>query len=80
MHILEKRKTKKNKLEKRIELKILVRYENIYIYKIYVPIKRGEKIVKTSNVRFNEKKGLIINRKKKKKKLIFTNQNPPNKE
>ena len=78
MHILEKRKTKKNKLEKRTELKILVRYEDIYIYRIYVPIRKKEKIVKTSNVRFDEKKELITN-KKKKKELIFTNQNPLNK-
>ena len=72
MHIPEERKTKKNKLEKRAELEILVKYENTYIYKVYVPTKRGEKIVKTSNVRFNERKGLIIN-KKEKKELIFIN-------
>ena len=79
MHIPEERKTKKNKLEKRAELKILVKYENTHIYKIYVPTRRKEKIVRTSNVRFNEKKGLITN-KKKKKELTSTNQNPPNKE
>ena len=79
MHILEERKTKKNKLEKRIELKIFVRYENIYIYKVYVLTKRKEKIVRTSNVKFNERKGLITN-KEKKKELISTNQNLLNKE
>ena len=79
MHILEKRRTKKNKLEKRAELKILVKYESTHIYKIYVPIKKGEKIVKTSNVRFNERKGLIINEEKE-EELIFINQNPLNKE
>ena len=79
MHISEERRTKKNKLEKRIELKILVKYENTYIYKIYVPTRRGEKIVRTSNVKFNERKGLIIN-KEKEEELISTNQNPLNKE
>ena len=79
MHIPEKRKTKKNKLEKRIELGILVRYENTHIYRIYVLTKKKEKIVRTSNVRFNEKKGLITN-KKEEEELISTNQNPPNKE
>ena len=63
---------KENKLEKRIELEILVRYEGIYIYRIYVPIKRGEKIVRTSNVRFDERKGLITDGEKE-KKLISTN-------
>ena len=56
VHIPEERKTKKNKLEKRTKLKILVRYEDTHIYKIYVLIRRREKIVRTSNVRFNEKK------------------------
>ena len=79
MYILKKRKTKKNKLEKRAELGIFVRYEGIYIYRIYVPTRRGEKIVRTSNVRFDERKGLIIN-KKKEEELISINQNPPNKE
>ena len=72
MHIPEERKTKKNKLEKRIKLKILVRYEGTYIYKIYVPIKREKKIVKTSNVRFNERKRLITDEEKE-EELIFTN-------
>ena len=79
MYILEERKTKRNKLEKRVELKIFVRYEDIYIYRIYVPTRRGEKIVRTSNVRFDEKKGLIID-KKEKEELIFINQNLLNKE
>ena len=79
MYILEERRTKRNKLEKRAELEILVKYENIYIYKVYVPTKREEKIVRTSNVRFNERKGLIIN-KEKKEELISTNQNLLNKE
>ena len=79
MHISEERKTKENKFEKRTELKILVRYEGTYIYRIYVLIRRGEKIVRTSNVRFNEKKGLIINGKEE-EKLISTNQNLLNKE
>ena len=72
MHILEERKTKGNKFEKHAELRILVKYEDIYIYKVYVLTKRKEKIVKTSNVRFNERKGLIIN-KKEKKELISIN-------
>ena len=66
MHILEERKTKENKLEKRVELGILVRYESIYIYRIYVPTRREEKIVRTSNVRFDERKGLIIDGEEKK--------------
>ena len=78
VHISEKRKIKKNKLEKRAELEILVRYESTYIYKIYVLTRREEKIVRTSNVRFDERKELITNREKK-KELISTNQNPPNK-
>ena len=79
MHILEERRTKGNKLEKRAELGILVRYEGIYIYRVYVPTKRREKIVKSSNVRFNERKGLIINGEKK-EEYISINQNPLNKE
>ena len=63
---------KGNKLEKRAELKIFVRYENTYIYKVYVPIRREEKIVRTSNVRFDERKGLIINGEEE-EKLIFIN-------
>ena len=78
MHILKERRTKKNKLEKRVALRILVRNEGTYIYRIYVLTKRREKIVKTSNVRFNERKGLIINREEK-KELIFINQNLLNK-
>ena len=79
MYIPEKRKTKKNKLEKCAELGILVKYKDIYIYKIYVPTRREEKIVRTSNIKFNEKKKLITN-KKKKEELTSTNQNPLNKE
>ena len=78
MHISEERKTKKNKLEKRAELEILVRYEDTYIYRVYVLIKRGEKMVKTFNVRFDERKKLIID-KEEKKELISINQNPLNK-
>ena len=59
MHILKERKTKRNKLEKRVELRNLVGYEDIYIYRVCVLTRRGEKIVRTSNVRFDEKKGLI---------------------
>ena len=72
MHIPEKQKTKKNKLEKRAELRIFVKYEDIYIYRIYVPTRRGEKIVRTSNVRFDERKGLITD-KKEEEKLISIN-------
>ena len=79
MYIIKERKTKKNKLKKRVELKIFVRYEDIYFYRVYVLIRRGKKIVKTSNVRFDEKKGLIINGEEE-KKLTFINQNPLNKE
>ena len=42
-----------------------------------MPTKKGEKIVKTSNVRFNERKGLITN-KKEEKEPISINQNPLN--
>ena len=62
----KKTENEENKLEKRVELEILVKYENTYIYKIYVLIIKGKKFVKTSNVRFNERKGLIINKEKKK--------------
>ena len=79
VYISEERRTKKNKLEKRIELKILVRYEDTHIYRIYVSIRKKKKIVRTSNVRFDEKKGLIIN-KKKKEEFTSTNQNLLNKE
>ena len=79
MHIPEKRKTKKNKFKKRAELGILVRYENTYIYRIYVLTRKGEKIVRTSNVRFDEKKGLIIDGEKE-EELISINQNLLNKE
>ena len=79
MHIPEERKTKKNKLEKRTELGIFVRYKDIYIYKIYVLTRREEKIVRTSNIRFDEKKELIINRKEE-KELTSINQNLLNKE
>ena len=79
MYILEERRTKRNKLEKRAELEIFVRYEDIYIYRVYVPTRRGEKIVRTSNVRFDERKGLITDEEEE-EELIFTNQNPLNKE
>ena len=79
MHIPEERRTKGNKLEKRAELKIFVKYEGIYIYKVYVLIRRGEKIVRTFNVKFNERKGLITNGEEK-EELISTNQNLLNKE
>ena len=79
MHILEERKTKGNKLEKRIKLKIFVKYESTYIYKVYVLTKREKKIVRTSNVRFDEKKGLITDGEEE-EKLISINQNPLNKE
>ena len=79
VHISEERKTKKNKLEKRAELRILVKYESTHIYRVYVLIRKEEKIVRTSNVRFDERKRLITN-KEKKKELTSTNQNPLNKE
>ena len=79
MHILEERKTKKNKLEKRVELGILIRYEGIYIYRVYVLIRKEEKIVRTSNVRFDERKGLITDGEEE-EELISINQNPLNKE
>ena len=79
VYISEERKTKGNKLEKRAELKIFVRYEGIYIYRVYVLIRREEKIVRTSNVRFDERKGLITDEEEK-EELIFINQNPLNKE
>ena len=44
-----------------------------------MPTRKGEKIVKTSNVRFNEKKELITNREEE-QELISINQNPLNKE
>ena len=79
VHIPEERRTKENKLEKRAELEIFVRYEDIYIYRVYVLIRRGEKIVRTSNVRFDEKKGLITDGEEE-EELISTNQNLLNKE
>ena len=44
-----------------------------------MPTRKGEKIVRTSNIRFDERKGLITN-KEEEKKLISINQNPLNKE
>ena len=79
MYILKERRTKGNKFKKRVELGILVRYKDIYIYRVYVLIRRGEKIVRTSNVRFDEKKGLIIDGEKE-EELISINQNLLNKE
>ena len=64
MYILEKRKTKSNKLKRRIELRILVRYEDIYIYRIHILTSFNKKIVRSYNVRFNKRKGLIINRRR----------------
>ena len=78
MHILKKRKTKKNKLEKRIELRILVKYEGIYIYKVYVPTKKEKKSLERPTLDLTKKKRLITN-KEKKKELISINQNPLNK-
>ena len=79
MHIPEKRRTKRNKFEKRAELGIFVGYEGTYIYRVYVLIRRGEKIVRTSNVRFDERKGLITDGEEE-EELISINQNPLNKE
>ena len=79
VHISEERRTKGNKLEKRAELGILVGYEGTHIYRVYVPTRRGEKIVRTSNVRFDERKGLITDGEEE-EELTSTNQNPPNKE
>ena len=79
MYILEERRTKKNKLEKRAELRILVRYEGTHIYRVYVPTRRGEKIVRTSNVRFDERKGLITDGEEE-EELISINQNLLNEE
>ena len=79
VYISEERRTKGNKLEKRVELRILVGYEGTYIYRVYVPTRRGEKIVKTSNIRFDEKKELITNGEEE-EELISINQNPLNKE
>ena len=79
MHIPEERRTKKNKLEKRVELGIFVKYEDTYIYRVYVLIRRGEKIVKTSNIRFNERKGLITDGEEE-EELTSINQNLLNKE
>ena len=56
MYILEKRKTKKNKLEKHTELKILVKYENTYIYKVYVLIKEKKKSLKRPTLDLTKEK------------------------
>ena len=59
VYIPEKRRTKGNKLEKRAEIGILVRYKDTYIYRIYILSRKGDKIVRSSNVRFDERKGLV---------------------
>ena len=79
VYIPEERRTKENKLEKRIELGIFVRYEGTHIYRVYVSTKRREKIVRTSNVRFDERKGLITDGEEE-EELISINQNLLNKE
>ena len=59
VHILEERRTKGNKLEKRIKIDILVGYSGTYIYRVYILFRKGDKIVRSSNVRFDERKGLV---------------------
>jgi hypothetical protein len=60
---------------KHAKVKILINYKGLYIFKIYMLLRKEavkSKIVRFLNVRFN-KRGLIIKLflKKKSKKLIF---------
>ena len=70
VYIPEKRRTKDNKLEKRIKIDILIKYKDTYIYRIYILSRKGNKIVRSSNVRFDERKGLITEKKGRKNRLI----------
>ena len=56
MHIQEERRTKSEKLAERAEEGILVGYEGDNIYKVYVPSRRGNKVIRSSTVTFNENK------------------------
>ena len=49
------------KLNKRVKVNILVRYEGNYIYRVYIPFLKSRygKVVRTSHARFDER-GLII--------------------
>ena len=54
VHIQEERRTKSKKLADRAEEGILVGYEGDNIYKVYVPSRRGNKVVCLLTVTFNE--------------------------
>ena len=50
------KRTRSEKLNPRAELGILIGYEGENIYKIWVPSRKGDKLVRSSNVRFDESK------------------------
>jgi hypothetical protein len=54
VHIQKERHTQSDKLGDRAEVGILVGYEGDNIYRVYVPSRRGNKIVRSSTVTFNE--------------------------
>jgi hypothetical protein len=51
---LSTKRVKSRKLDLRAKVSILVRYEGEHIYRVYVPSRTRDKIVRSSNVRFNE--------------------------
>jgi hypothetical protein len=59
--ILEETRVINKKLEPYTELSILVKYKNNYIYRVYVLSKKYNKIIYSSNYKFN-KKGVYTNK------------------
>jgi hypothetical protein len=59
--ILEETRVTNKKLEPYAELNILVSYKSNYIYRVYVLLKRRNKIIRSSNYKFN-KGGVYTNK------------------
>ena len=57
--IPEERRKKGNKLDERAEAGILIGFEGSHIYRVWIPSRRRDKIVRSSNVRFDERQGLV---------------------
>jgi hypothetical protein len=61
VQIPKERRVISQKVTRRAKVKILVSYKGLYIFRVYVLLRRGpveSRIVRSSNVRFN-KRGLI---------------------
>ena len=59
VQISKERRIINKKIKERAEMGILVEYEGTHIFKIYIPLQRDllkNRIIRFSNVRFNEKK------------------------